>query len=85
MSDHKTTTFVCSACGKSKATDWPEPQTAMMLAAWALDGGWMPLWGEDKGGRYVRLFCSDPCAEANTTEEGTLRQHPVPPPSLTGS
>ena len=49
-------TFTCACCGRKKQTDWPEPQWALELAAWALDTGWHPLWGQNRGGQFVRLF-----------------------------
>ena len=67
--------FVCAACGKKKETSWPDPQYAVELAAWALDAGWRPLWGQDRlGSRYVQLHCSDRCADAQITKKGSLRK-----------
>lgn len=67
--------LVCACCGRREETTWPEPQLAVELASWALEAGWTPLWGEHKFGRYVRLFCSERCANANITKRGTLRVH----------
>jgi len=71
----------CAACGRTKQTKWPNPRLAMELSAWALEAGWIPLWGVTQssrmlhGSRYVQVHCSKRCANAQVTTRGTLRKN----------